>query len=59
MPDPDKWIKQYVAECQEVAANDPEKKKRVKKHLHNLEELWNLLPSSHKKTVMRIKTGNL
>ena len=59
MPDPDKWIREYRAQCLELAEQDPEKKKKVKKHLRNLDELWHLLPSSHKKTVMRIKTGNL
>lgn len=59
MPDPDKWLKQYKAQCLEIAEMDPSKKKAVKKHIRNLEELWHLLPSSHKKTVIRMKTGNL
>lgn len=57
MPDPDKWLEIYKAQCLASASKDPVKTKAAKRHIKQLDDLWRLLPRGHKSTVMKMSQG--
>jgi hypothetical protein len=55
MPNPDKWLEDYKkSRLTDASYAPPKEKASIKRHVRKIEALWQLLPTEHKQTVIKM-----
>jgi hypothetical protein len=60
MPNADKWLEDYKkSRLMDASYSPPKEKAAIKRHVRKVEQLWHLLPSDHRNTVIKMCAQHL